>query len=222
MPNTAPRARSIGCRSIACTVLLMILAVANRASADPILNSVDGHYFDVVDGTMDWFTANQFAHAQTFMGAHGQLVSITTAQENQFLTQAFGSKKLALHWTGGMLHFPQIILPGDPLGPPPLVPPPTGSWVSGATLAYTNWAGGGPVYLPGDLGRIVFGHEVTGDGQDWIDFPSSTTASGYVVEFAVASTPEPATLTMLGSGALALGGFAGIRRWRARHAAVNS
>jgi hypothetical protein len=232
VPTTAPRARSIPGRSIACTVLLFTLAVAGPAAADPILYSGNGHYFDVIDGAMDWNTANQAAQAQTFKGAQGQLVTITTSQENQFLTQAFGAAKLELHWTGGMLFYPMIFLPGPGGGPPPTAPPPTGSWASGTPFAYTNWAAGGPVYLPATLGRIVFGREGTGDGQDWIDFPFSATAQGYVVEYTVvdnpppvnpgpvADSPEPATLTMMGCGALGLGGCAWLRRWRVRKTAA--
>jgi hypothetical protein len=176
------------------------------------LNPANGHYYNAFDGSFDWNSANTAAQAQTFMGTQGHLVTILNAQENQFLTSAFGSAKLLGHWTGGMIFFPVIDPPGPGQAEPQGFPPPALTWVTGENAAYTNWAVGAPSYLIADLGRVLFANTVTADGQAWNDQSGTSPASGYVVEFDVAAAPEPGTAVLLGSGALTLAGYRWLRR----------
>jgi hypothetical protein len=205
-------------------VLCVALTVVGHASADPIRNPGNGHYYEVFDGSLDWGSANAAAQALTFMGTSGHLVTITSAQENLFLTNTFGSAALQGHWTGGNYFFPVIDPPG-PLVLPALVLG-GGSWVTGEPFNYTNWSPGMPSMANGPVQGIIFGAGTSADGQLWDSVPiflgagpapAIRTASvafpaGYVVEFDVAATPEPTTAGLMGLGILVLAGGAWWRR----------
>lgn len=147
-----------------------------QADAAPILNPANGHYYDVINGSYTWAQANAAAQA---MGGH--LVTITSAQENQFLTTTFGSAGLHFRWTGGFQ--------------PPGSPEPAGgwSWVTGETFAFNNWASPGEPNNLGNEDRIIFDHGVSANGKQWNDLNGSVLAAGFVVEF----VPEPTTWAVL-------------------------
>ena len=111
--------------SAAAIALLFATAVGlPTAKAQVIdLGSFGGHEYFYDTGSYVSFDAASLA-AQTLVG--GQLVSITSAAENNFLISAitpFASSQLAFAWTG--LTRPTS---NDPFG-----------WVSGEPFTYSNW-----------------------------------------------------------------------------------
>jgi hypothetical protein len=148
------------------------------ANAAPVLWTVNGHYYDVIDANLDWEAARTAAEASTFMGVPGRLAAITSAEENLFLTNTFGASRLHFHWIGGT----------QPAGSPE--PGGGWSWVTGEPFGFSNWwPPAEPNNFSGIPGEnedgIVLDHGVTAHGKSWNDLPRTRIVHGYVVEFTI-------------------------------------
>jgi hypothetical protein len=62
--------------------------VTENISAVPVVCPANGHYYECIDNgsSISWDAANQIAQSKSFMGKHGHLATITSAQENDFIT----------------------------------------------------------------------------------------------------------------------------------------
>jgi len=189
--------RTISCLSAAAVLLL---TACNEVLAVPIFNPSNAHYYELIDMGVDWSSADSAATALTHKGLTGHLVTITDAQENNFLTATFGAGALHLHWIGGL----QPIGSAEPGG--------GWSWVTGEEFVFNNWWPGEPNNFGGFEDRIVFDHGTTIAGKSWNDLDGLTNVDGYVVEFDGEPVPEPATLSLLCMGALVLSGMVKTRR----------
>lgn len=183
-----------------------IVLAAIPVEASLMLNPVNGHYYDVVDKPISWDDANLEAASLSYLGASGHLATITSAQENLFLTNAFGGSAIDTHWLGGYQ------LPGS-------VEPNGGwTWVTGEPWGYTNWfSTTEPNNAGGNENWVQFAHPLNADGKPWNDIYRDS-SSGYIVEFETSAVPEPGTLTLLGGAALFLGGC----RYRSRKVKCSS
>lgn len=171
-------------------IALLIVVPCFEVAAVPLLNSANGHYYDLIDASTNWDDANTAASSLTYLGIFGHLVTITDAQENFFLTSTFGSSALHLHWMGGL----QPVGSSEPDG--------GWSWLTSEVFAFSNWWPGEPNNNGGTEDRIIFDHGVTANGKSWNDYTGGWNANGYVVEFDTATVPEPTTLALLAFGAL--------------------
>ena len=162
---------------------------AHTAQAAPMTWSVNGHEYEVIAAEGITWTAAQAATAALGGGWH--LVTITTADENTFVTSLLpaGQVERSHYWLGGT----DAAVEG------------TWSWVTGEAWIYTNWWGGEPNntgnedFLALDLRGVAYAWNDAPDnlGQLYAGF-----ANGYVIE-RVAQVPEPATLSLLGFALLA-------------------
>ncbi len=157
-----------------------------------------GHYYQAVyvPTGITWLDANAAAKA-----SGGYLASILSQDENDFVYSLVNTDAF----------FTTSTSTSERLGPWFGAQNVTGttsfSWTSGEAVGYTNWRNGQPDGFGGgtQYGQFYAG---AGIGSTWGDDPSTSPAGygnpkGYVVEFNVNPTPEPATFAALGLGALA-------------------
>jgi len=152
------------------------LGLTNKASAGPIWEEYNGHFYRKTPTLMLFDDAEAYAVSQG-----GHLVTINDAAEDQFLRDT-----LYTHEHIGIgLYQPNPI--------PEIEPDGGWEWVSGEPLIYLNWAPG----EPNNLGGENWGELVDNGWNDRFNF----TPIPWIVESPV---PEPATLGLLALGATAL------------------
>src|SRR5262245_11951797 len=61
----------------------------------------NGHYYEVVDGYTTSADAQTAASSRRVADVQGYLATVTSAAENQFLVNSFGTSALRLHLLGG-------------------------------------------------------------------------------------------------------------------------
>ncbi len=182
-----------------------LLLAGSSTQAAVVQWSGNGHYYEIINKQINWYDAKTEAENMTYLGLQGHLATITSAEENQFLTNTFLSA-INNKWLGGFQ------------------PPGTGepneewSWVTGEVWNYTNWNTGEPNDVGGE-DALSFWSTTNSDGKTWNDAPFTHnygSTAGYVVEYqGVAPIPEPSSLVL---GLLGLGGaIAGRRRKNAGH-----
>lgn len=193
-------------------VLVGIIVFANGSAADagPILWNVNGHYYDLilpsdVSGSYTWFEANNAAQALTFMGSTGHLVTVTSAEEDNFLRSNFA-----------FLIAPDVIVNGKTIwgdyawiGLSDARSEGVYEWVTGEPFSYTNWAREAPNNFPWIPQGEDYIHYWTRDNVwSWNDLPPGSGSPdwgrnriGFFVEFEspveIAAVPEPPTLILI-------------------------
>ena len=200
--------------TLCCFLAVLTFGAASQASADIIYWNPDiggnGHYYDLIfPSSLSWLNAKALAESQTYAGVSGQLASITSAAENQFVEDSFKTVQA----NGRNVHAAWIGLT-DALafgGMQNLDPDaPNWVWLSGDTVTYTNWLPGSPnMEGPEYYGELVF--DQGGRWNDLADFAVGPDRL-VLVEFAPRAVPEPSTLALAVSGALTLLAFA-VRRF---------
>jgi hypothetical protein len=141
---------------------------------NPVLNPVNGHYYQIISAAgISWSDANTDAEAMEYSGSQGHLVTISSADENIWLTENFGPDNLHLHWIGGFQ-------------PPGSIEPDGGwKWVNGEPWGFNNWwPPAEPNNLGGNENCVKFDHGLTTSGKSWNDADCEIgAAEGYVVEY---------------------------------------
>ena len=155
---------------------------AAPATAQPILNPANGHYYQFVSASVNWRQAQAAAMAQQFMGASGYLATITEASEQEFIRSHFGTNfpgsfSVSPVWLGA-LQAPGSIEPAGGF-----------AWGTGEAFSYTNWGAGEP------NNNTVAGNEnvieIRNDGF-WNDTAETRPGIGYMAEFSAGGpTPTP-------------------------------
>jgi hypothetical protein len=188
-----------------------VLAFCTPAAGQVVLNPANGHYYEAVaDFDLDWAVANANAQAREFAGFSGYLASVTSQQENDFITSTFPQAPSLGYWLGGY-QAPGSAEPDGGWG-----------WTSGEPWLYTNWAPNEPSNHSNITNETAL-HFVPDTNQghvpgQWNDLDATKPPrfyyqpAGYIVEYsALPAVPEPATvlLTVLGLAALF-----GRRAWR--------
>lgn len=149
----------------------------------------NGHYYEIIrDGTLrNWVEAKTAAESQSYRGRVGQMITITSEEENQFLIDHVLDD--GQFWLG---------LTDDPAfggTESSSFPDPQSSgwvWVSGEPFQYTNWHGAEPNNQSGDEHYIIFGVPTS---FEWVDLSIGNHLEGLFIEYS--PVPEPTTMTLL-------------------------
>lgn len=155
-----------------------------------VLNPANGHYYQYVPNAVSWADAVAAAAASSFNGLPGYLVTVTSAQESDFI---FGSVTTATSWAGGTDAGNEGTwrwVTGPEAG--------TVFWQNGTTLTYARWAAGEPNNCCGGENLL----HINWSGAAWNDIYLGL-SYGYVVEYS-APIPEPGTAALLALGVAAL------------------
>lgn len=161
----------------------------------PTIDPATGHaYLAFEQPAVTWDEANAAATALKYRGCTGHLATITSMDENDFITGAFPAAAPGGYWLGG--------------AQPPGWGEPDGGWgwVTGEPFYFTHWNGGepnnsGPTF---DEDRIHFAGPFTAPANAtfWNDENHANLTgaiSGYVVEFDCNAT-GPVVERVSGSG----------------------
>lgn len=179
----------------------LTLALAGYSVAAPVQWAGNGHYYEYVAAPLiPWTTANAAANSLSYGGLYGHLATITSAEEDAFVTSLTPlvdstSSVLAAHLGG----YRATIGPGVADG---------WAWTTGEVWSYTNWA---PPFEPNHLDEPYLALWMVTDTDyrargTWNDATNSgALMAGYVVEYDQFHVPEPAGLALV---ALALLAFA--------------
>ncbi|MEK4370032.1 S-layer homology domain-containing protein [Paenibacillus sp. FSL R5-0473] len=168
------------------------------ALGDALPNDANGHFYKYINkrSNITWAAAKNEAAADNYFGSEGYLVTITDAQENEFVKE----KTLGLGWIGA-----QDIQRknGEPVN--------TGDWrwvtgpegqqdsgngqkfyegyLGGTKIGYANWAASEPNNYSG----LEYVAHIYGPGREaghWNDYPLSNNVTGYVIEYGGMASDE--------------------------------
>jgi len=192
---------------VVASVFLIALVIASPSvRAAPIQWSGNGHWYDINPTPLYWQDARAAAESMTFANYSGNLVTITSAAENDWLFVTFGPLlSNPFHWIGAFQPDATLLDEGW-------------TWVTGEPWSYENWAAGEPNdYFATDPSVGMYEdvvHFFPLGGTQWAD-TISTIEFPSVVEYGPPfAVPEPLTLSLFAAGLASLG----VLGWRKRKA----
>jgi len=177
-----------------CVWVFLVLAICGLLDAAPVQwrleDGGNDHYYEVIEpGAIIWLAARDAAEVGGV-----PLATITSEAENNFVTDMLAGTVLSA-WVGGY----QVDGSEEPRG--------GWRWITpDEAWSYSNWNQGEPNDDGGENALQIFASDHHFWPGKWNDLSNTYAQRAYVVE-----TPEPATLSLL-----TLGGLAVLRRRKRR------
>jgi hypothetical protein len=180
------------------TVLLAFAATSGLLQAQ-ILFPTTGSFYDVVLAKVTWDDARLLAESSFFDGRQGLLATITSQEENDFITSVVIGGAGDSFWLGGY----------QPEGPN-VAADEGWEWITGELWDFTNWRrAGGDADEPNDFSGGEHSLEIFNNAYGvysgtWNDLAAENIglSEGYVIEYAM--IPEPCSVAFLTLGLPAL------------------
>lgn len=144
-------------------ILLMLLSVS-IAYAVPVQWAGNDHYYDKIEGNMNWTDAKIDAESKG-----GYLATVTSLQENNFITSTFGTP-VTYYLLGGFQN-------------PGVTPASAGwQWVDGEVWSFTYWdiGVGEPNDWSGHASEQIL---MMKDNGRWNDGRDNFSAPAYIIEY---------------------------------------
>jgi hypothetical protein len=187
--------RSLQVAAVFCAIAMLTDA---RLYATPVPWTAaaggNDHAYEFVPSTgLNWHQARAAAAGRSFAGVPGELATVTSDAEKEFLRTEVGDP---VGWIGAY----------QDLAAPDYSEPAGGwRWVTGEPWGYANWIAG----MPDNFRNARQDFIRSGTLSEWDDIENDpVTVNGYFVEYA--AVPEPATAAV---AALCLAGLLLRRRW---------
>jgi len=166
-------------------VLVLLLAAGQKIAAQQTdlvevrtesvaHNPANGHYYEYVEARLSWHAAKTASERRAFRGVRGHLATITSAQEQRFVTSLIGSASVK-GWAGGF----QVSGSREPSG--------GWRWVTGEPFEYVGWRSSEP--NDGGHGEDVlevYSRDSWARG-GWNDRAGASEGAGFIVEYDLAS-----------------------------------
>ncbi len=209
--------------SVACMSMVSVASAVGPYIINTAVNPANGHTYHLIAATPDgsgrhagvsWSQAEGYAQSQF----NSHLATVNDAAENAWILNTFNNHYTVGIETGDSYHFQDWRL-GLFIGYTDAVQEGQWEWISGETPGFANWLPGEPNGAhptDGTADYALLRPLEIGDASSWgkwfdeHDVSSPATTGGYVPNYGLIEVvPEPATLSLL-----ALGGLAMLRRRR--------
>lgn len=151
-------------------------------------NPTNGHFYRPISSPQTYDNAKLLSSQQTFKGQQGYLVTITSANEENFIFTNVPQSNIWFALTDRVQEGHWRIDAGPENGT--LIKTQNGQFAGNISGQYNNWCGG----EPNDAGGEDFAVTKWGGGTCWNDLPG-TWSNPYIVEFGTWTNPQDATFT---------------------------
>ena len=185
----------------------LVFCWVGQLAAEPVRWDGNGHYYDLIlDFRITWSAARLAAESSSFHGVPGHLVTITSAEENEFINSTLNTGlDDQFAWTGGYE-------PADDGVWLWAVGPESGiqysiDGVPTPPFNYVGWDGADPNDVAADedyMSYIIGNHWNDHAPGGWADSPMIPGEDDPIVGYLVEHVPEPSTLALLTTGAVGL------------------
>jgi hypothetical protein len=165
--------------------------ISVSATVNPVgyyYNPINGHFYLPVSSGQFYTTAKTLSTQQTFKGQTGYLVTITSANEENFIFTNVPQSNIWFALSDAAQEGYWRVDAGPENGT--LIKTQNGQFAGNISGQYNNWCGGEPNNAGGEHYAVT----KWGGGSCWNDLPNNW-SNPYIVEFGTWSNPEQQTFT---------------------------
>ena len=186
--NNALASLKINTTATAGNIQISVSATVNPAGY--FYNPTNGHFYRPISSGTPYHNAKLLSSQQTFKGQTGYLVTLTSADEENFVILNVPQSNIWIALTDEVVEGQWRIDAGPEAGT--LIKTQNGQLNGNIQGQYNNWCGG----EPNNAGNEDYAVTKWGGGSCWNDLPSGTGWNNpYIVEFGTWTNPDDQTFT---------------------------